>query len=108
MTLAEIKTLLESVRGMEGKVAYNAFPVGECVPLPFICYRVTNTQNFGADDKVYTVIRDIDIELYTALKNPAIESAVETALDNAELFWDKTEQYIETERCYLITYEIEV
>lgn len=108
MTLAELKTILEGVTGFQGKVAYNAFPEGESVALPFICYRVTNTDNFGADNDVYKVITDIDIELYTALKSTETEGKIESALSAADIFWNKTETYIDTERCFEIIYQIEV
>lgn len=103
MTLEELKTLLEST-GLP--VAYRAFPVGQAPPLPFICYLVDYSNNFDADNRVYHPIDHISIELYTEYKDPASETLVETALQN--ICWEKTEEYLDDERCYEILYEIEV
>ena len=46
------------------------------------------------------------VELYTCLKAPAEEGKVEAALSG--LCWEKSEEYIESEQIYQITYEIEV
>lgn len=103
MTLEEIKDRLETTRL---PVAYRAFPVGKAPPLPFLCYLFSYTNNFDADDRVYQVINRVTIELYTEAKDPATEMLVETALDG--LCWEKSEEYLDDERCYEITYEIEV
>ena len=103
MTLEELKTLLEST-GLP--VAYRAFPVGQAPDLPFICYLVEYSNNFDADNRVYYPINHITIELYTEFKNPDTEALVETALK--DICWEKTEEYLDDERCYEITYEIEV
>jgi hypothetical protein len=89
-------------------VAYRAFPKGKAPKLPYICYLATQTNNFAADDEVYKVIQGIDIELYTSKKEPATEELVETALNNNHIVWEKYEDYIEDENCYMITYEVEV
>lgn len=85
---------------------YRAWPVGSAPDFPFICYLETGTNNFMADNKVYQKITDLDIELYTREKDPATEALVEQAL--AEIPWDKTEVYIDSERCYEIVYSIEI
>lgn len=103
MTINEFAALLET-SGMP--VTYRAWPVGEAPPLPWICYRFTNTNNFPADNRVYLRVDDFDVELYTKTKDPEAEAAVESAL--SAFFWQKTETYIETEDCYMILYELEV
>lgn len=108
MTLNEVFTMLNSITGFSGKVAYRAFPKGKAPKLPYICYLATQTNNFAADDEVYKVIQGIDIELYTSKKEPATEELVETALNNNHIVWEKYEDYIEDENCYMITYEVEV
>ena len=55
---------------------------------------------------MYQKINHIQVELYTKLKDPELEDKVEQALSS--FFWDKTEEYIDSERCYQILYEIEV
>ena len=63
---------------------------------------------FFADDKVYLPVNHVDISLYTALKSPETEARVEEALDRADIPWNKTETFIDSEHCYQIIYEIEV
>lgn len=103
MTLEDIQNLLE-VTGLP--VAYRAFPEGYAPGLPFICYITPGTNNFAADDMTYHVINSVNVELYTEFKDPATERKVEEALSG--LYWDKSIEYIDSERCYQIIYEIEV
>lgn len=103
MRLEELKILLETT-GLP--VTYRAWPENDAPPMPYICYLVTYSNNFGADNRVYHKIDHIQVELYTKLKDPEAEDRVENALSS--LYWDKTEEYIDSERCYQILYEIEV
>lgn len=103
MTLDGLHSLLKST-GMP--VTYRAWPENDAPPLPYICYLVAYSNNFGADNRVYWKINHIQVELYTKLKDQEAEDRVENALSS--LYWEKTEEYIETERCYQILYEIEV
>lgn len=102
-TLEKMKNILETT-GLP--VAYYAFPEGEAPPLPFICYLVSGSNNFIADGAVYHKIDRLQVELYTEVKDPAAEEAVEGVL--ASFVWEKTETYIDSEKCYQIMYEIEV
>ena len=106
MTLKELNNVLNSIPGFDKKVAYRAFPVGKAPKLPFICYLCTNTSNFDADDQVYQVIQEVDIELYTAKKDEVSERAVEKMLFENHLGWEKYEDYIDSENCYMITYSV--
>ena len=87
-------------------VAYLSFPEDEAPPLPFICYLSTGDDPLFADGTVYYDYDHVRVELYTARKDCCAERLVETSL--AEYHWKKNEDYIDTERCYLVTYEIEV
>lgn len=108
MTLADIYTMLKSIEGFENKVAYRAFKKGSAPKLPYICYMATQTDNFKADNKVYAVIQGVDIELYTQNKDTTSEGLIESALNANNIVWEKYEDYIENESCYMITYEVEV
>lgn len=103
MTQEELMTLLEST-GLP--VAYYAFPENEAPPLPFICYLYPNSDNFSADGIVYQTFNHVLIELYTKVKQPKYEAKVEAVLSS--FFWNKTENYIESEQCFQIVYEMEV
>lgn len=103
MSLEELRAILETT-GLP--VTYRAWPEKEAPPLPFICYLVAYSNNFGADNRVYRKINHIQVELYTKQKDPDTEDKVENALSS--FYWDKTEEYIDTERCYQILYEMEM
>lgn len=105
MTLQEFKPVLEAT-GLP--VAYRAFPEGEAPALPFLCYHSPYTNNFAADGVAYATINHINVELYTQVKDPATEGKVEAALTGAEIYWEKSETYLEDEKCFQIIYEIEV
>lgn len=105
MTLEDVKTLLEST-GLP--VAYRAFPEGDAPALPFVCYHSPYTNNFTADGVTYAIINHINVELYTQVKDPGTEGKVEAALTGAGIYWEKSETYLEDEKCFQILYEIEV
>lgn len=108
MTLTELKTLLEGIDGYADKVTYYAWPVGEAPELPFLCYVEEGADNFGADNKVYYSAKTVDVELYTKIKSTGEEALVEAALTAADIFWTKDSTYLDDEKCWMITYSIEV
>lgn len=103
MTLAGLSIILKST-GLP--VTYRAWPEREAPPLPFICYLCTGDGPLFADGGVYHSSTGVRVELYTQFKDPETETKVEAALGG--FHWKKDETYINTERCYMITYEIEV
>ena len=104
MTLDELYTILSKVL----PTTYLAWPEGEAPSLPWIAIVQTGTDNFGADGIAYGIINDIDVELYTKTKDPVTEGLVEKALTDTGVFWQKTETYIEAEKCLEIIYSLEV
>lgn len=105
MTLIEMSALL---RGLGLPLAYHHFAEGEAPDPPFLVYLSPGSDNFAADGRVYFKATQIDIELYTDTKDPALEERLEELLDGAGLFYDKTESFIESERLYEVLYELEV
>ena len=101
MTLEELKNTLKTT-GIP--VAYGYFE--EEQNAPYILYREAYTNNFSADGIAYCPISHVQVELYTNLKSPEVEDKVEDALSS--FFWEKSETYLDSERCYQILYEIEV
>jgi hypothetical protein len=87
--------------------AYDHFAEGEGPDPPFICYRCSNSNNFAADGSVYFPITEIDIELYTDQKDPATEKKLEDALKENDIFFDKTETWIDSEKLYEVLYSFE-
>ena len=106
MTLEQLHTTLSAV--LPDKVVYNAWPVGEAPPLPYICYYSTGADNFGADNKVYNSNRSVRIELYTRSKDLTTEASIEAALNGASLYWTRDESYISDENVYLTIYEVTI
>lgn len=101
-TKSDIKAILEA-SGLP--VAYKDFPEEEAPQMPYICYRFSYNNNFAADGHVYYSAKHVQIELYTKYKDPEAEERVEMVLSS--FFWEKTENYIDSERCYQIIYELE-
>jgi len=105
-----MEELLQMLQEMQIPFAYHHFAEGEAVNPPFICYLLPGSNNFSADGKVYFKINEVRIELYTDLKDLAVEQQVEDILDEHEFFYNKSETWIESERLYevLYTFEMEV
>lgn len=108
MTLNDLNVALRTIPGFDKKIAYRAFPVGKAPKLPFICYQCTQTDNFFADGQTWQVIQGVDIELYTAKKDVDTEQKVEEKLAELDFGWEKYEEYLDSENCYMITYSIEL
>ena len=88
--------------------AYDHFAEGESPEPPFICYLCPGSNNFAADGKVYYKISQVNIELYTDRKDPAVEQKLEDALDAASIFYNKSETWIESEKLYEVLYQFEL
>lgn len=105
MTLTEIYNMVVQV-GVP--VAYYQFSDDTAKPPPFICYYYPNDDDFSADNINYVRINQLVIELYTDNKDFALESKLETVLIQHDMYFDKTEVYIDDEKMYMITYTMEV
>ena len=73
---------------------------------PYIVYLFSYSSNFGADNKVYDAAKNFQVELYTKTKDLASEKLIEDALNGADVYWEKTEMYIDSEGLYQVLYEI--
>lgn len=97
-------TLLALLESIELPVAYHHY---KSPPKPpYIVYLFTYSDNFGADNKVYKTSDIYQVELYATKKDPASEKLVENVFDSNDIFWDKTETWIESEGLYQVSYEI--
>ena len=104
MTLSELEAVLS--QALPGKVVYHHWPEKQAPNLPYICYYATGSDNFGADNIVYHSGTPVRIELYERNKDLTTEGTVETALKNAEIYWERDDSYIDSEKCYMIIYEV--
>lgn len=85
-------------------VAYHHFTSSPTPP--YIVYLFSHNLNFGADNKVYKAEKIFQVELYVKAKDPASEALIEDALNSADIYWEKTEMFIDTEGLYQVLYEI--
>ena len=88
--------------------AYDHFCEGESPDPPFLCYLLPGSDNFAADGKVYFKINEVRIEVYTDQKDPELEGQVEAVLDSHEIFFNKSEVWIESEKLYEVLYSFEM
>ena len=105
-----MEELLQILSETQIPFAYHHFAEGESPEPPFICYLLPGSNNFSADGKVYYKINEVHIELYTDLKDLAVEQQLEDVLDEHGIFCNKSETWIESEKLYevLYTFEMEV
>ncbi len=105
-----MEELLQILQEIQIPFAYHHFAEGESADPPFICYLLPGSNNFSADGKVYYKINEVHIELYTDLKDLAVEQQLEDVLDEHGIFYNKSETWIESEKLYevLYTFEMEV
>ena len=102
-----MEELLQVLEEMGLPFAYHHFAEGESPEPPFVCYLLPGSNNFSADGKVYYKINEVHIELYTDLKDFAVEQGVEAVLDEHGIFYNKSEVWIESEKLYEVLYTFE-
>ncbi|MCD8048330.1 MAG: hypothetical protein LUG52_01790 [Clostridia bacterium] len=105
MTHQEVIKMMEE---LDIPFAYDHFAEGEAPEPPFICFLYPASQNFGADNIVYFSCNSLDIELYTNVKEPDLEATVEEVLTAHELYYEKSEVWIESEKLYEVLYSLAV
>jgi hypothetical protein len=97
-------TLFTLLKTINLPVAYHHFTSPPSPP--YIVYLFSYGSNFGADNKVYDAAKNFQVELYTKTKDLASEKLIEDALNGADVYWEKTEMYIDSEGLYQVLYEI--
>lgn len=88
--------------------AYDHFAEGESPDPPFICYLLPGNDNFSADGVAYFKVDEIRLELYTDRKDPALEQRLEEVLDAHDIFYNRTEIWIDSEKLYEVLYQFEL
>lgn len=76
--------------------------------LPFITIHSGQPDNFTADNKVFCEKWGFRIDLYTVDKNLQLESDIKSLLNDNDIAWVKTEQYIDSQNCWEVEFEFEV
>lgn len=105
MTLQEIYQRLSA---LGYPVAYMAFSQGQVPDTPFIVYHMPGTDNFSADGDMYYPVSDLYIELYTEKKDLEAEKKIEGFLKSNNLFYERQEYYIESEKYIQNIYMISI
>lgn len=105
MTHKEIAQMIASV-GLP--YAYYQFPENTPQTPPFICFFYSSTDDVFADDTNYQRIVQLNIELYTSVKDFSLEASLEGILAQNGLTYYKEENHIDSEKLYQIAYEMEV
>lgn len=105
MTYNEVITMLSSTNL---PIAYQAFPIGAVPPLPYIVYSYPNSDNFGAENKVYKKGESLRVWLCTKNKDFQTEALIESAFDTYHLYWEKTESFLQSDEMYMVLYEMEI
>lgn len=103
MTHNEVFEVLEE---LSLPIAYDHFAEGESPDPPFLCFLYPRNLPTGADNTVYYQLHELDIELYTDAKDPVLEQRVERLLAEHEMFFHKSEVWIEEEKMYEVLYEV--
>lgn len=88
--------------------AYDHFAEGESPEPPFLVFLYPKADNFAADGVAYFKASQLDMELYTDLKQPELEERIEAVLLKHGIFYGKSEVFIESEQLYEVLYEMEV
>lgn len=105
MTYEEINEMMMEI-GLP--FAYHHFAEGESPNPPFTLFLSPRENTFSADNLMYHSFKDINLELYTDVKAPETEERVEDVLLQNNIYYTKTETWIESERLYEVLYEMEV
>ena len=105
MTFKEVSDMVKSI-GLP--YAYYEFPDGTDQAPPFVCFFFPESDDFFADNQNYVGIRRLYVELYTDNKDVQQEITVESVLISNNLTYRKVEEYIDSEKMWQITYEMEV
>ena len=104
MTYEQIAEMMEE---MGLPFAYHHFAEDESPAPPFLLFLSPGENTFSADNLAYFSCKQLDIELYTDKKQPELEEQVESVLSQHEIYYTKTELFIDSEELYEVLYEMD-
>lgn len=88
--------------------AYYEFPDDTEREPPFVAFMYTDNNDMHADNINYTDTRTLVVELYTRQKDLALEKTVRTVLNNNELPFRMSSDFLEDEGLYITLFTTEV
>lgn len=103
MTLKEVADLIASF-GFSCR--YSHF--SETPTPPYVVYYYPSENDVKADNSNYANRRQLFVELFSDKKDFESESTIETALKSAGLSWYKSTDFLNDEKLFQTTYEMEV
>src|SRR5690625_84723 len=108
MTLQELNLALREI----GYPVYYSHPtVNDNSPPPvppYITYLFAYSNDLIADNVNYTKISQMQVELYTRIKDLNAEIQVQNKLKDLRLPYYKYETYLDSEKLFQIIYEIQI
>lgn len=104
MTLEELKAVLDNTKL---QVSYSSVPIAEAEK-PYIVYWQTGVRNFAADGIAYYSRKTVTISLYSDTRDRTSEGLIEAELAKANIYWTKTNDFLDDEKIFETIYTIEV
>lgn len=105
MTKKQVASMIASLKI---PYAYYQFDEGTGQAPPFICFFYTSSDDLYADQSNYQKITGLSVELYTAEKDFDLEDTVEALLNDNGLTYYKEENYIDSEKMFMTSYDMQV
>lgn len=106
MTLAEMTEMLQSIEGFSNKIAYRTFPDSEVPALPYACFVDIEPAVFFADNTAYYTQPRYEVALYERYRDISTELLFEGKFAAEGLSFVRSVGYIDTEKCWAITYTL--
>lgn len=98
--------MLEEAGFSPDRIAENSF--GKPTPLPYTVYMYGKTKPFCADDKALAKYQAAIIELYTDMhRDQELIDRICSVLDKYEIIYEISEDYIESEKTYRVSFYFE-
>lgn len=107
MKMSEFRQLLGQFETYGIPITYYSYPERHAPELPYAVYYFPDTRPEAADDKAWSEIPTINIEVYTREKDFLLEHTVDGILDSYGLVYTKTETYINNEHMFQVLYQME-
>ena len=85
---------------------YDKAPEG--TSLPFLTIHTEEPDNFAADNIVYCEKWNFRIDLYTVNKDLKLEAEIKNLLNENNIFWEKTEEFIDSQACWEVEFSFQV
>lgn len=108
MTWEELETRIDNFYLEENKkIPYSHYDFDREVEPPHLMSSEIDTENFGADNKVYFEKVNARLELTTDNRDRILEKRIENEI-LFDIYWKKEVAYIKSERVWNVSYFFEI